>query len=115
VVHFPALDAGLEKVALFRRHSRSASVLLPIDDQTETETELEAERDMILRWGGAVANLSPRTPSPFARHALGAEWGYALYTPDVPRTSDARSMVLLETMWLAGVGAVRLSSAFSLS
>ncbi|KAJ7910014.1 hypothetical protein B0H13DRAFT_1877199 [Mycena leptocephala] len=40
-----------------------------------------------------------------APRTLGAEWGYALYTPDVPRASDPGSMMLLEKMWLTGVGA----------
>ncbi|KAJ7924095.1 putative phosphatase regulatory subunit-domain-containing protein [Mycena leptocephala] len=95
VVHFPAPDAGLEKVTVFRRRARP----------TKTETETETDRDALLRWGGAVATVSPRSSSPLAPHALGIEWGYVLYTPDVPRTSDPGSMMLLETMWLAGVGA----------
>ncbi|KAJ7909997.1 hypothetical protein B0H13DRAFT_2661285 [Mycena leptocephala] len=44
-----------------------------------------------------------------APRTLGAEWGYALYTPDVPRASDPGSMMLLEKMWLTGVGATALS------
>ncbi|KAJ7921827.1 hypothetical protein B0H13DRAFT_2414196 [Mycena leptocephala] len=116
VVHFPAPDAGLEEVTVFKLRACPANVLIPLNDQTETDVETEAERDVLLRWGGAVAvsprSPSPPSPSPLTPHAIGAEWGYALYTPDVPCASDAGSMVLLETMCLAGVGA-RAPSGFS--
>ncbi|KAJ7911309.1 hypothetical protein B0H13DRAFT_2660564 [Mycena leptocephala] len=105
LVHFPAPDAGLEKVTVFRRRARPTSVFVPMADQTETETETETDRNLPLRWDGAFAAVFPRSPTRLAPRTLGAEWGYALYTPDVPRASDPGSMMLLEKMWLTGVGA----------
>ncbi|KAJ7603617.1 hypothetical protein DFH06DRAFT_1350075 [Mycena polygramma] len=40
-VHFPAPDAGLVDIRLFKRSARPASVSFPLDEETETETEGE--------------------------------------------------------------------------
>ncbi|KAJ7871545.1 hypothetical protein B0H13DRAFT_2669598 [Mycena leptocephala] len=104
LVHFPAPDAGLEKVRVFRRRARPTSVFVPMADQTETETETETDKNLPLRWDGAFATMFPRSPTRLAPRTLGAEWGYALYTPDVPRRRPGQHDAARE-MWLTGVGA----------
>ncbi|KAF7340949.1 CBM21 domain-containing protein [Mycena sanguinolenta] len=54
-VHFPAPDAGLEDIRLFKRSARPASVSFPLSLEEETETETETDRDAprIAIWGGA--------------------------------------------------------------
>jgi hypothetical protein len=132
-VHFPAPDAGLEDIRLFKRSARPASVSFPLDDETETETETDSsQQPRISVWGTQIQSQShsprqeagypfPKVPSPMGKGSLlnperqqqGAEereWRYALDAPGVPRVVDAArdgaSMVLLEGMWLAGAGAV---------
>ncbi|KAJ7894520.1 hypothetical protein B0H13DRAFT_2525341 [Mycena leptocephala] len=50
------------------------------------------------------------TRSPLNPHAQEKEWRYALEAPGVPRVPEAGCMVLLEGMWLEGVGCVGDSS-----
>ncbi|KAJ6475928.1 putative phosphatase regulatory subunit-domain-containing protein [Mycena vitilis] len=117
-VHFPSPDKGLERVTLFKRRARVTSVSLPLDDQTETETETET--DAMPRWAGGLfaaartrttwtSRKSPLSPPPRPQspppRCLGGKWAYTLVARDAPRTPDAGSMVLLETMHLVGAGA----------
>ncbi|KAJ6479249.1 hypothetical protein C8R47DRAFT_611791 [Mycena vitilis] len=53
-VHFPAPDAGLEDIRLFKRSARPASVSFPLDEETETETEGEGGGGGNVRWSGGV-------------------------------------------------------------
>ncbi|KAJ7631686.1 hypothetical protein DFH06DRAFT_699814 [Mycena polygramma] len=54
-VHFPAPDAGLEDIRLFKRSARPASVSFPLDEETETETEGEnSNSGTNVRWSGGV-------------------------------------------------------------
>ncbi|KAJ7676887.1 putative phosphatase regulatory subunit-domain-containing protein [Mycena polygramma] len=116
-VHFPSADKGLERVAVFKRRARVTSVSLPLDDQTE-ETDTETDTDAMPRWAGGLfartrttwtPRKSPLTPPPRPQspppQCLGGKWGYKLVTHDAPRSPDAGSMVLLETMHLVGAGA----------
>jgi hypothetical protein len=139
-VHFPAPDAGLEDIRLFKRSARPASVSFPLDDETETETETDSsQQPRISAWGTHSQSHSPRqeagypfpkVPSPMGKGSLlnperqqqggeEKEWRYALDAPGVPRVVDAArdgaSMVLLEGMWLAGAGAVSPFSSFTSS
>ncbi|KAJ7360923.1 hypothetical protein DFH08DRAFT_361055 [Mycena albidolilacea] len=136
-VHFPAPDAGLEDIRLFKRSARPASVSFPLDDETETETETDSQQPRISAWGTQNQGQShsprqeagypfPKVPAPVGggagrsplnpeRQQEGKEWRYALDAPGVPRAVDAErdgaSMVLLEGMWLAGAGADPSSSS----
>ncbi|KAF7359156.1 CBM21 domain-containing protein [Mycena sanguinolenta] len=97
-VHFPALDAGLEDIRLFKRSARPASVSLPLSlEETETETETESDAPRIAVWGGKPGSV----PFPQGLCAEDARtWHYVLDAPDVPRKADAASMVLVERLWV---------------
>ncbi|KAF7347204.1 CBM21 domain-containing protein [Mycena venus] len=107
--------------------ARPASVSFPLDDETETETETDSAprwSSGIASWGTserasthahgypfpkvAATGKSPLNPAVGKKEEGGKEWRYALNAPGVPRGVGEADMVVLEGMWLVGVGAVRL-------
>ncbi|KAJ6500691.1 hypothetical protein C8R45DRAFT_1210424 [Mycena sanguinolenta] len=119
-VHFPAPDAGLEDVRLFKRSARPASVSLPLSlEENETETETESDAPRIAEWGEKRGRCHFRrvfsAPSPLnpqhrhqpqhhqhhRRETRGPKaWRYVLDAPGVPKRADAASMVLVERLWV---------------
>ncbi|KAJ7437157.1 hypothetical protein FB451DRAFT_1378725 [Mycena latifolia] len=103
-VHFPAPDAGLVTVRLFRRHARPGSIVLAAD--TEPDTDTDTESDAAPRWVSPAG--VPRARSPLNPHAqvtaqqahTHAPWRYVLEAPSVPRSPEPGSMVLLEALTL---------------
>jgi hypothetical protein len=98
-----------------------------MDEETETETETDS--NSMTRWSGGIGGSGsgsgsakvnghgypfPKvTRSPLNPHAHAKEekeWRYALDAPDLQRNPERGSMVLLEGMWLEGVGCVGVGS-----
>ncbi|KAJ6453959.1 hypothetical protein C8R45DRAFT_1112221 [Mycena sanguinolenta] len=94
-VHFPAPDAGLEDVRLFKRSARPVSVssALPFEDDTETETETDRDVPRIAAWGGGEYPFPKVGRSPLRQQADEREekrWRYALHAPGLPRNAEER-------------------------
>ncbi|KAJ7447170.1 hypothetical protein FB451DRAFT_780603 [Mycena latifolia] len=117
-VRFPAPDAGLETVLLFKRRARPASVSLGGEDETETETETDSAPRWMSASSSAYGSAStssggypfPRVGPSGGRSPLNpngkkeeeGKWRYALDAPGVPRKAEPASMVLLEGLTLEG-------------